>query len=151
MKEIRIVVTSLAVAAFLAVAVSFLTDKYFRDYSYWIEYKSIQPVSPTITNNHELWMISNADINREADVEWQDILMCRLRGTEDPYGRVSRLVTATYKVKPQHNKTTLWLYSKALPMRDSECYIDSTIFVRPTPYILHIQRMDSSTFRIKPP
>lgn len=150
-KNILMVTACLAMAFLYMTAFKFAVDKYARDYSYWQEYTAIDAHKPHNYNDEELYFYSYFSRYKTIDADWQDMLRCRPWGdSSTPFARVSLFTSDAKKLGPVASGRSKWLYDERLPQKDSECYIASLITITVSKYINHTQRIDSSTFRIKP-
>ena len=149
--NLKNVFVSLAFVWFVGVAVNHLTLKYFRDYDHWVLYTAIDAEKQDNLITDQLWILSYLNVYRAVSVSWEDILRCRPWGSDGLFGRVSRFSSDASNLRVGDQRITRWAYGNKLPQVDSECFIQTTIFVHANEYITHKQEMDSSTFRVRPP
>lgn len=99
----------------------------FMPMSRWIEYYSVTPALPVFPKNQVLTFISDLDIKKKSNLEFNDILYCKSKGGE--FARYSSQTTKTYAAPPIGRHTTTWPYSPGVASNKT-CYLKSVIVLK---------------------
>lgn len=96
---------------------------HYSPITFYVKYYSVEPLNKENIIWDDFYMVSDREVFREVDINWNDILICN---NNDKHYRFSSF-QSTGRSKIHERKKVTWKYEWTLPKKTTSCYMISTI------------------------
>lgn len=131
----------------------------------FFNYVSVNAIKPEFEIGEKLYFISEAQVFKTINFDWEDILKCDFEDDDKPnsYNYVQNFRSTRRNVSPNEgavcdpvkyfegdptSNCIAWKYDEPIPVRPATCFVEANVCAELPHGVKHCQTLNSGTFKI---